>query len=218
MPSLDTSNPLLPPKAPVTPPLERAQQVEQQPPLTPKPQVKPTLNELLASSKKTDKTPKLKSRETKDRKPEDSSKLPSPPPLPIEVHNPYLLSPYRLSVDLAFDDVLPAKSLSSLAGSDSESEADENGALGEGDASGFGSFKPMFSSTQVQFGSPQTGLMGTATMKSRESGTGYAWGGYNSQFDVDRQVDQVDKILEKDVDYDGWLREPTPEREGSVSP
>ncbi|PPQ99175.1 hypothetical protein CVT24_009266 [Panaeolus cyanescens] len=36
---------------------------------------------------------------------------------------------------------------------------------------------------------------------------------YNSQLQstIAKQVDQVDKLLEKDVDYEGWLKDPTPE-------
>ncbi|CAA7261034.1 unnamed protein product [Cyclocybe aegerita] len=38
----------------------------------------------------------------------------------------------------------------------------------------------------------------------------YAYASYNSQFEsaVAEQVDRVDKLLEKDVDYEGWLRDP----------
>ncbi|KAF9239088.1 hypothetical protein BU15DRAFT_74778 [Melanogaster broomeanus] len=31
--------------------------------------------------------------------------------------------------------------------------------------------------------------------------------GYNSQFDVEKHVDRVSELLEKDVDFDGWLRD-----------
>jgi hypothetical protein len=31
--------------------------------------------------------------------------------------------------------------------------------------------------------------------------------GYSSQFDVERHVDRVSELLEKDVDFDGWLRD-----------
>ena len=34
-----------------------------------------------------------------------------------------------------------------------------------------------------------------------------SFGGYNSQFAVAGQVDNVDKLLEKDVNYEGWLRD-----------
>ena len=31
--------------------------------------------------------------------------------------------------------------------------------------------------------------------------------GYDSQFDVEGQVDRVSELLERDVDFDGWLRD-----------
>ncbi|KAF9032943.1 hypothetical protein BJ165DRAFT_764526 [Panaeolus papilionaceus] len=45
---------------------------------------------------------------------------------------------------------------------------------------------------------------------------------YNSQLqsNIAKQVDQVDKLLEKDVDYEGWLKDPSPEteeREGAAA-
>ncbi len=39
--------------------------------------------------------------------------------------------------------------------------------------------------------------------------------GYNSQFDVEGQVGLVSDLLERDVDFDGWLRDiPEVEAEG----
>ncbi|KAG6823893.1 hypothetical protein H0H92_008695 [Tricholoma furcatifolium] len=83
----------------------------------------------------------------------------------------------------------PARSLSSLAASESESEADNEG-QGPG-------FNPPFTSTQVG---------------GKEKTLG--WMGYNSQFDVDGKVDMVSKFMEKDADVDfaGWLRDPSVER------
>ncbi|KAG6840860.1 hypothetical protein C0991_003663 [Blastosporella zonata] len=82
----------------------------------------------------------------------------------------------------------PARSLSSLAASDSDSESD----------TGLG-FAPPFTSTQVD---------------GREKALG--WMGYNSQFDVDGKVDMVSKFMENDVDVDfgGWLRDPSVEPAG----
>lgn len=31
--------------------------------------------------------------------------------------------------------------------------------------------------------------------------------GYNSQFDVDGRVDQVSEFLERDVDFDKWIKD-----------
>ncbi|KAG6872689.1 hypothetical protein C0995_007571 [Termitomyces sp. Mi166 len=84
----------------------------------------------------------------------------------------------------------PARSLSSLAASDSDSEPED------GHAS---RFDPPFTSTQVD-GKDKT----------------LGWMGYNSQFDVDSNVDLVSKFMEKDVDVDfaRWLRDPSPEPAG----
>ncbi|KAG6816732.1 hypothetical protein H0H87_003429 [Tephrocybe sp. NHM501043] len=80
----------------------------------------------------------------------------------------------------------PARSLSSLAASDSDSESD-NGL----------DFAPPFTSTQVD---------------GKEKTLG--WMGYNSQFDVDGKVDMVSKFMENDVDFAGWLRDPSTESAG----
>lgn len=31
--------------------------------------------------------------------------------------------------------------------------------------------------------------------------------GYNSQFDLEGQIGMVNELLERDVDFDGWLRD-----------
>ncbi|CDO71938.1 hypothetical protein BN946_scf184940.g85 [Trametes cinnabarina] len=40
----------------------------------------------------------------------------------------------------------------------------------------------------------------------RRGSSGFFGMGYNSQFDVEGQVDRVSELLERDVDYSGWLR------------
>ena len=204
-------------------------------PTTPKRQHLPTLTELLASAKKGKKkshSPKgLKPRsvagvESSTKPVSDKSKFRFPFPLPhlsspLE-DNPYMLDPYAISVnhsalEQGVDlDLSPAKSLSSLAGSDSEDE-DEDQALGL-DLSP-SSFHPFATSTQHH---PEGGRKGqqydlTSSPflgRSGAAGLSLGFGGYNSQFDVAGQVDKVDKLLEKDVDYEGWLRDPSLEREG----
>ncbi|KAG6878811.1 hypothetical protein C0992_007524 [Termitomyces sp. T32_za158] len=81
----------------------------------------------------------------------------------------------------------PARSLSSLAASDSDSEPEDGQA---------NMFNPPFTSTQVD---------------GKEKALG--WMKYNSQFDVDGNVDLVSKFMEKDVDVDfgGWLKDSSPE-------
>ncbi|KAG1749509.1 hypothetical protein EDB19DRAFT_1846924 [Suillus lakei] len=56
-------------------------------------------------------------------------------------------------------------------------------------------FLPQFTSTQAG-GSPHNGMS-----------SGVFGGGYRSQFDVERHVDRVSELLEKDVDFGGWLRD-----------
>ncbi|TFK35461.1 hypothetical protein BDQ12DRAFT_668552 [Crucibulum laeve] len=127
----------------------------------------------------------------------------------------------------------PTKSLSSLAGSDSESEDEleaESVHLDLDFSKNPETFDPMFASTQMQYGRQQDEVLGSSSVFREEAASsrpmsqsqsvqsvkgGYAvggfgaWVGYNSQFDVDKQVDEVDKLLERDVDYDGWLRDPS---------
>jgi hypothetical protein len=58
-------------------------------------------------------------------------------------------------------------------------------------------FLPQITSTQVGKGSPTAG----------RTNNGIFGMGYSSQFDVERHVDRVSELLEKDVDFDGWLRD-----------
>jgi len=181
-------------------------------PTTPKRQNLPTLTELLASAKKGKKS--LKGLKPKSVEEEPVSKFPFPSPLPASEDNPYMLDPYAISVDHSVlePDISPTKSLSSLAGSDSEDEDDEVNDQALDLNLSPSSFNPYATSTQYQNhegrGNPflhDNGKAGTALS--------LGFGGYNSQFNVAEQVDKVDKLLEKDVDYEGWLRDPSLERE-----
>lgn len=58
-------------------------------------------------------------------------------------------------------------------------------------------FMPQITSTQNRKGSPTP---------DRTNGGAFGMG-YSSQFDVERHVDRVSELLEKDVDIDGWLRD-----------
>jgi len=53
-----------------------------------------------------------------------------------------------------------------------------------------------------QYTSTQAGGSRRIVMNSGAFGIGYS-----SQFDVERHVDRVSELLEKDVDFDGWLRD-----------
>jgi len=187
-------------------------------PSTPKRQNLPTLTELLASAKKGKKS--LKGLKTKSAEEEPISKFRFPSPLPALDDNPYMLDPYAISVDhSALDlDISPTKSLSSLAGSDSEDEDDE--ANDQALALNFSpsSFNPYATSTQHQNYLHERRRSPFLHENGKAAGTAsLGFGGYNSQFDVAGQVDKVDKLLEKDVDYEGWLRDPSLEREGIIA-
>lgn len=100
---------------------------------------------------------------------------------------------------LDYDITSPAKSLSSLAASDSDEDEEDHGGNGMSVHYSDG-FNPPFTSTQAGDG-------------LAKAGSGFAWTGYNSQFDVNGKVDMVSKFMEKDVDYDGWLKDPSLEPE-----
>lgn len=178
-------------------------------PTTPKKQNLPTLTELLASAKKGKKS--LKGLKSKSAEEEPVSNFRFPSPLPAFEDNPYMLDPYAISVDhSALDlDISPSKSLSSLAGSDSEDEDDDQAPALNFSPS---SFNPFATSTQHQNYPHER--RGSPFLREKGKALSLGFGGYNSQFDVAGQVDKVDKLLEKDVDYEGWLRDPSLEREG----
>ncbi|KAF8162654.1 hypothetical protein B0H34DRAFT_692418 [Crassisporium funariophilum] len=171
--------------------------------------------------------------------PSTNLRFPSPKPLPRamepEEDNPYMLDPYAISVnhsELDLDlDLSPTKSLSSLAGSDSEEDDDDDGLYndnGAGDASpgGLGldldfSFRPHATSTQQHLHqhSQHSQRHGKGLFLDSSAPTPASSGNipglkYNSQYNVADQIDRVDKLLEKDVDYGGWLRDPSLEPAG----
>ena len=223
------------PPSPHTPPRPVVQPNSSPPspmPVTPKKPTIPTLTDLLASAKKGKGSPKRASTKPRSRVPDPpvARKAPFPSIAPYDEDNPYMLDPYAISaqgvdLDLPVDIDLqsPTKSLSSLAGSDSEDDIDEL------DDPGDISFNPVATSTQHPFIGHKSGAsqptgdswasvygdVGPRQVPASSSNSfPYA---YNSQFesDVAKQVDRVDKLLEKDVDYDGWLKDP--EEEADVS-
>ncbi|TFK65175.1 hypothetical protein BDN72DRAFT_962726 [Pluteus cervinus] len=129
----------------------------------------------------------------------------------------------HLPVDIpnAFPPSPPAKSLSSLAQDDSDDESPYiHSFLDDRDPNlTRDGFNPPFASTQVTVGA------GSADQQYFFNGNednGYGsqnharplipassgmWMPYNSQFDVDKQVDKVSKFMEEDVDIEGWLRD-----------
>lgn len=56
---------------------------------------------------------------------------------------------------------------------------------------------------------------GAGSYKSLERGSS-GFLGFNSQFDVEGQVDRVSELLERDVDFDGWLKD-VPGEEGDAN-
>lgn len=111
---------------------------------------------------------------------------------------------YHIGYDI--DMSSPAKSLSSIAGSDSEdSDEEAGGALRDttfiNSAKGL---EPLGASTQADGG----GGFAFGAMSQASVGGGIrSFGMYNSQFDVEGEVDRVSELLERDVDFDGWLRD-----------
>lgn len=217
MPSLPSSGGVGPPSSPHRPETEAFASSPML--VTPKrPGQLPTLKELLASAKKAKpvSTKKLsilpvnildKGKEkatvieleiSREEGTEDDRE--TLPPLPFP--EPYIVDdPFTgLAVDFGYDAASPTKSLSSLAESDSDSDEDD---LNESSMHNIDDdFDPPYASTQAQ-------------AQGQGAGSGFAggWMGYSSQFDLNGKVDQVTKFMEKDVDYDGWLRDPTPDRE-----
>lgn len=142
--------------------------------------------------------------------------------------DPYAISAQGVDPDLPVDVDFqsPTKSLSSLAGSDSEDDVEEledPGIANELDLS----FNPVATSTQHPFVPRKSeptgdswasvyGDVGPRMPPPASSANSFAYA-YNSQFesDVAKQVDRVDKLLEKDVDYDGWLKDPEEEEDAS---
>ncbi|KAF5311536.1 hypothetical protein D9611_011533 [Ephemerocybe angulata] len=145
--------------------------------------------------------------------------------------NPYAAGSVYDDLDLAS----PAKSLSSLAGSDSESEEDElhddsefnlefdpqfastqkddqerlrAAATGERVKPGFFSSSNPFLAplSQQDLASPRASLAGSGRAFS-SSQPSAVYGKYNSQFDVRARVEEVDRLLGKDLDLDVDYRE-----------
>ena len=114
----------------------------------------------------------------------------------------------KLNTNL-YEAASPAKSLSSLAASDSGSDNAEDRMNIDMDLTHGDPFDPPLASTQAQ---------GKGKGKGSAKDRSFGWMGYNSQFDVDGKVDEVSRFMEKDVsvggdfdfDYDRWMREPSP--------
>lgn len=138
----------------------------------------PTLTELLAA------TPQTKTRQR--------------PPLQNILRAESEPSPHT-----AKENPSPAKSYFSTPGSGpSDSPTSNHNLLLHSPVSPMRSFAQNPNAFLPQFTSTQAG-------GSCHNGTssGIFGGGYRSQFDVERHVDRVSELLEKDVDFGGWLRD-----------
>lgn len=138
----------------------------------------PTLSELLAA------TPQLKTRQR--------------PPLQDVLRAESEPSPHA-----AKENPSPVKSYFSTPGSGpSDSPMSNHNLLLHSPVSPMRSFAQNPNAFLPQFTSTQAG-------GSCHNGTssGVFGGGYRSQFDVERHVDRVSELLEKDVDFGGWLRD-----------
>ncbi|OAX37500.1 hypothetical protein K503DRAFT_866824 [Rhizopogon vinicolor AM-OR11-026] len=150
----------------------------------------PTLTELLAASPR----PKIRSRPPLEGiLLVESQRAPSP--------RPHLAQEYPS----------PVKSYFSTPGSGpSDSPASAHNLLLHSPVSPMLSFAQNPDAFLPQYTSTQPGGSRHKGMSSRAFGMGYS-----SQFDVERHVDRVSELLEKDVDFDGWLRDvPAVEEQG----
>ncbi|KAF9485400.1 hypothetical protein BDN70DRAFT_871451 [Pholiota conissans] len=155
-----------------------------------------------------------------------------PDPQDDPYFDPYV---YDLPVD---GDASPAKSLSSLAGSDSEEDGEDQSRgydfaqtkeVFRGRTSPDFVFQPPVTSTQqgpfensttrqdswasVYGPASNSNNKNTVDLASRPPpSSGSLYPAYNSQFEAEvaRKVDTVSQLLDKDVDYAGWLRDPSP--------
>ncbi|KAI0668296.1 hypothetical protein C8Q78DRAFT_1155529 [Trametes maxima] len=77
-----------------------------------------------------------------------------------------------------------------------------------------GAFVPAFVSSQRPSANDDDPFLGGRVQSQNQSqGGGFFGMAYNSQFDVEGQVDRVSELLERDVDYNGWLRDLDEEEE-----
>lgn len=108
----------------------------------------------------------------------------------------------------------PAKSYFSTPGSGaSDSPTSNHNLLLHSPVSPMRSFAQNPNAFLPQFTSTQAGGSG-----HNGTSSGVFGGGYRSQFDVERHVDRVSELLEKDVDFCGWLRDVPSVEELEASP
>ncbi|KAI0695573.1 hypothetical protein C8T65DRAFT_665013 [Cerioporus squamosus] len=186
-------------------------------PSTPDPHPLPTLTELLASSRRSRTRPRPPSRKntphrragsrTSDMVSEHELELPvvaegadedehTPEPSPAKT---YFSSPASGSSDSPGSVVQRARSPVSPLFTQHPS-----------------AFVPKFVSTQQPGGrdDPFAGGFAQTQASMMRGSSGFFGMGYSSQFDVEGHVEQVSELLERDVDFNGWIRDLDSEGEG----
>ncbi|KAI0344946.1 hypothetical protein BDW22DRAFT_1353766 [Trametopsis cervina] len=167
------------------------------PPVTPEQNGLPTLTDLLASSRRSRPRPRPPSRknrhssvgthETGENPSAHGAREPSPAPTATSRARTVFSSPASGSSDSPQSlRARPRSPVSPLFPS---------------------TFAPPFTSTQHGVGAAGFGAM-AASQHALTRGNGGTFGmGYSSQYDIEGQVGMVSDILERDVDFDGWLRD-----------
>ena len=163
-------------------------------PTTPDKQALPTLSQLLASSRRSRPRPRPPSRkgssvyghdETDDSKRKGKSKDLDRPLTPPPGTRTYFSSPASGSSSEGSPQLRPTSSPSPL----------------------FPDYTVHPSGFAPDLISTQPGAAGTL---ERKNSSGYLGMGYNSQFDVEGNIDRVSELLERDVDFGAWLRDIPP--------
>ncbi|KAL6308572.1 hypothetical protein BKA93DRAFT_716105, partial [Sparassis latifolia] len=180
-------------------------------PTTPNRQGLPTLTELLASSRRSKPRPRPPSRKIRS---ETKPQLHNTKPMGIGVEDDVL--PLYEEDEIQDPEPSPAKTyLSSPASGSSDSPGSTLHRPRSPISPLFTQqpdvFAPALASTQrldVRAGLVAAGV-GTHSLGRQllAGGSGGFFRGYNSQFDVEGQVGRVSELLERDVDFEGWLRD-----------
>ncbi|KAF7791038.1 hypothetical protein EIP86_001998 [Pleurotus ostreatoroseus] len=166
-------------------------------PVTPLKQNLPTLTELLASSRRSKPRPRPPSRKSKSRGATPAAGAARQDALPV-LEETREVSPVPSA---------PRTLLSSPASGSSSSSPHSERSRSRSPASplftqNVAAFAPPFMSTQAGALNPHE-----AALVNGRTGSGFIGVGYSSQFDVEGQVGMVSDLLERDVDFDGWLRD-----------
>ncbi|GBE82872.1 hypothetical protein SCP_0412590 [Sparassis crispa] len=192
-------------------------------PTTPNRQGLPTLTELLASSRRSKPRPRPPSRKIRS---ETKPQLHNTKPMGVGVEDDVL--PLYEEDEIEDPEPSPAKTyLSSPASGSSDSPGSTRHRPRSPISPLFTQqpdvFAPALASTQrldVRAGlvGAGAGTHGSGRPLLAGGSSGF-FGGYNSQFDVEGQIGRVSELLERDVDFEGWLRDvPDVEEEEKACP